>query len=255
MVAIYAAQRYRLTRTSWRGIRGGMTGSAWAFGLRAMGYNLLAAMTATLAGPWAQMRLAETRINNSYFGDAKAFLQGSASRVFVSYLLGLVIYLAVICVAGFMIWVAFDLSHVFGAMIDSARNESEAGATNTPDVIRFLSAYALFIIAFICAGIFAFCWYAAAFFRVLTEGLTFSDLTFRSTVGAGNYLRLWLGNILLVIVTFGFGLPIAVHRSLHFFADRLEIIGEIDVERLRQNTLPKPKTGEGLLETFDPGFW
>ena len=51
MVAVYAAQRYRLTRTLWRGIRGGMSGSAWTYGLRAVGYNLIAAITLGLATP------------------------------------------------------------------------------------------------------------------------------------------------------------------------------------------------------------
>ncbi len=255
MVAIYAAQRYRLTRTVWRGIRGGMTGSAWSFGLRAMGYHLLAALTASLAGPWAQMRLAEIRVNNSYFGDSKAFLQGAAGKVFGSYLIGLLIYFAIICISGIAIWTAFDLWHVFSAMAEAARTDGNIKQELAENAARFIAAYVLFILALIFASFLAFSWYAAAFFRVVADGLTFNDLTFRSTMGAGDYFRLWLGNILLLIVTAGIALPIVVHRSLRFFADRLEIIGEVDVDHLRQNTLPKPKTGEGLLETFDPGFW
>lgn len=255
MVAIYAAQRYRLTRTVWRGIRGGMTGSAWSFGLRAIVFNLLAGLTLSLAGPWARIRLAEIRINNSYFGDAKAYLNASAGKVFLSYLTGLAIYLVIVGAAGFAIWTSFDLTHVLATMLDAARTQNDSNPETLHLVGRFIAAYGLFLLVFIAAGTFAFCWYAAAFFRVVASGLTFADLSFRSTMGPGDYLRLWLGNILILLVTLGFGLPIVIHRSLRFFADRLEIIGNVDVERLRQNTLPKPRTGEGLLETFDPGFW
>ena len=249
MVAIYAAQRYRLTRTLWCGIRGGMTGSAWTFGFRAIGYNLLASLTLSLAGPWAQMRLTEIRINNSYFGDAKAYLKGSAGAVFLSYLIGLLIYLAIVVVGSVVLWFGLDLPSVFRAVFDG-----EFDAEREAMIGTFVVAYLLFLAIFLVAGVFAFCWYAAAFFRIVASGLTFSDLTFRSTMGAGDYLRLWLGNIAILVLTLGLGLPIIVHRSLRFFADRLEVFGEVDVERLQQNTLPKPKTGEGLLETFDPGF-
>ena len=39
--AFFSAQRYRLSRTQWCGIRGGMTGSSWAFGVRALLFGLL----------------------------------------------------------------------------------------------------------------------------------------------------------------------------------------------------------------------
>ena len=41
----FAAQRYRLTRSFWRGIRGGMEGSALRYGLRAFGLQVLSGIT------------------------------------------------------------------------------------------------------------------------------------------------------------------------------------------------------------------
>jgi uncharacterized membrane protein YjgN (DUF898 family) len=69
-----------------------------------------------------------------------------------------------------------------------------------------------------------------------------------------NYIGLWIGNVLWVVLTLGFGFPVAVHRTLKFFADRIELHGTLDTARLQQTTLDRPKFGEGLLEAFDPGF-
>ncbi|HVJ41428.1 MAG TPA: DUF898 family protein [Dongiaceae bacterium] len=254
MVAIYAAQRYRLTRTLWRGIRGGMTGSAWTYGFRALGYSLLVAVTAGLATPWAQMRLAEQRFNNSYFGDAKASLQASSKPVYKAFFLGFITYVVLMALLLAALYNIFDVGTLF------ARLSHPGGGQADPEQMArmawlFFAAYLCVILGAAIIGVFAFSWYAASFFKAIAAGLRFDNLTFRSAMGALDYFRFWLGNILILAVTLGIGLPIIVHRSLRFFADRLEIIGEIDIERLKQNTLPKPRTGEGLLETFDAGFW
>ncbi|HVJ33674.1 MAG TPA: YjgN family protein [Terriglobia bacterium] len=255
MVAVYAAQRYRLTRTTWRGIRGGMSGSAWAYGLRALGYNLLIALTLGLATPWVQMRLAEQRINNSYFGDAKALLEGKSASVYGGFILGFLLYVGLTAAFLAALWFGFDIPSLFAEMRDPHQGSGQSDPAQLHMVLKIFGLYFGFLIGMTFIGIFAFSWYAAAFFRALADGLSFDNLTFRSAMGASNYFWLWTGNILIYITTLGLGLPIVVHRSLRFFADRLEIIGVIDVDRLRQNTLPVPKTGEGLLETFDPGIW
>jgi len=79
-------------------------------------------------------------------------------------------------------------------------------------------------------------------------------LRFSSGVTAWNYISLWFGNLLLIVLTLGLGLPVAIHRTIRFFANRITIIGNVDVERLQQGSLDRPKLGEGLLEAFDPGI-
>jgi uncharacterized membrane protein YjgN (DUF898 family) len=255
MVAVYAAQRYRLTRTLWRGIRGGMSGSAWTYGLRAVGYSLIAAVTLGLATPWVRMRLLEQRFNNSYFGDAKASLQARSAPIYLGFLLGFLAFAILVALLAVALWVGFDLASVLPIAFRPHSPESPADPEQAHAVLTFAGAYFIFLAGVIMISVFAFSWYAAAFFKAIAAGLRFDNLTFRSVMGGWDYFRFWIGNIIILAVTFGFGFPIIVHRTLRFFADRLEIIGEIDVERLQQNTMPKPKTGEGLLETFDPGFW
>lgn len=255
MVAVYAAQRYRLTRTLWRGIRGGMSGSAWTYGLRAVGYNLIAAITLGLATPWVRMRLLEQRFNNSYFGDAKASLQARSAPIYLGFLVGFLAFAVLVALLAAALWIGFDLASTLPIAFRPHSPQSLPDPEQAHAVLTFIGAYVIFLAGIMLIGVFAFSWYAAAFFKAIAAGLRFDNLTFRSVMGGWDYFRFWIGNIIILVVTLGIGFPVIVHRTLRFFADRLEIIGEIDVERLQQNTMPKPKTGEGLLETFDPGFW
>lgn len=263
-VAQYSAQNYRLTRTLWSGIRGGMTGSAWKYGIKGFLFTILNVVTLNLAGPWTTLRLVEDRFNHSYFGNTKASLQASAKSVYGWYLLGFLFTIVGLGVLYGIYWlvinntgIAVGMEPIFQKMQDAAQAGQEADLT--PDE---RNAYFLYIVvtAFIAylgvaiVSIIAFAPYMAAMFRTIASNLQLAELRFASDVTAGRYISLWIGNVLLVVLTLGLGFPIAIHRSLRFFADRVIILGELDVARLQQTTLEHPKFGEGLLEAFDPGF-
>jgi uncharacterized membrane protein YjgN (DUF898 family) len=263
-VAQYAAQNYRLTRTLWSGIRGGMTGSAWRYGVKAFLFMLLNAITLNLAAPWTTLRLAEDRFNHSYFGNAKASLQASAGQLYLTFILGFVFtivgLIVVALVAGgvaYAIIMAFDMM----PLIEEFQRAGETGAqvelTEEQKQQLFLLGFAsvvIFYLGLALVAIMAFAPYTAALFRAIANNLQLAELRFSSQVSAWSYISLWLGNILIVLLTLGIGFPIAVHRSIRFFVDRVTIHGELDVDRLQQSSLDRPKFGEGLLEAFDPGF-
>jgi uncharacterized membrane protein YjgN (DUF898 family) len=263
-VAQYAAQNYRLTRTLWSGIRGGMTGSAWQYGIKAFLFMLLNAITFNLAAPWTTLRLAEDRFNHSYFGNAKASLQASAGQLYLTFILGFVFtivgLIVVSLIAGgvaYAIIMAFDLMPLLQEFQQA--QESGVGIEPTEEQQRqlalliFVSVF-VFYLGLALVAIIAFAPYTAALFRAIANNLQLAELRFSSEVTAWSYISLWLGNILIVVLTLGLGLPIAVHRSIRFFVDRITIHGEVDVDRLQQSSLERPKFGEGLLEAFDPGF-
>ncbi len=263
-VAQYAAQKYRLTRTLWMGIRGGMTGSAWKYGVKAFLFTLLSLVTLNLATPWVTMRLAEDRFNNSYFGNAKASLQASAKPLYVPFILGLVGVVAGAIVLGIVLGVVAYGVAMSGDMLAIMTEVIGAAERGVPpdltDEQQAKFSIFIFVIAFVfylgvaVVGLLAFAPYMAATFRTIAGNLRLADLQFSSEVTAWRYVRLWFGNILWVVLTFGIGIPVAVHRSIRFFVDRVNIHGAVDVERLQQTSLDRPKFGEGLLEAFDPGF-
>lgn len=263
-VAQYAAQNYRLTRTLWSGIRGGMTGSAWRYGVKAFLFMLLNAITLNLAAPWTTLRLAEDRFNHSYFGNAKASLQASAGQLYLTFILGFVFtivgMIVVMLIAGgvaYAIIMAFDMM----PLIEEFQRANESGVElvlteeQKGQLAFLIFAFAvIFYLGLALVAIMAFAPYTAALFRAIANNLQLAELRFSSQVSAWSYISLWFGNILIVLLTLGIGFPIAVHRSIRFFVDRVTIHGELDVDRLQQSSLDRPKFGEGLLEAFDPGF-
>ncbi len=263
-VAQYAAQNYRLTRTLWCGIRGGMTGSAWRYGVKGYLFALLSIITLNLATPWVSMRLTEDRFNNSYFGNAKASLRASAAPLYPSFVLGFVASVAGVALLfaiGYFVVVPIFYSSDLASIaieLNAAEQGGREPQLSAEQIFSFYGFVVLLMFAFylglVIVTIAAFAPYAAAQFRQIANNLTIADVRFASQVTAMNYIALWIGNVLWVVLTLGLGFPVAVHRTLKFFADRVELHGTLDTARLQQTTLDRPKFGEGLLEAFDPGF-
>jgi uncharacterized membrane protein YjgN (DUF898 family) len=261
-VARYAAQRYRLTRTLWRGIRGGMTGSAWAWGFKAMLLGVLTAITLGFAGPWAQMRLLDDRVNNSYFGDAKATMHSSSVPLYVAFLIGLVIswagMIAVIALCAAIAAASGFLSEFL--TLAGQNTDSEAARRQMDELMKqhlglLIGLGVFFYLSVIVLSIVAFAQYYVAMMREIANKLTVAELRFGTTVTIGRIIRLALVNILVYLVTFGLGLPIVIHRSLRFITDNIQVYGEIEGSQITHADLPRPRYGEGLLEAFDPGLF
>ncbi|WP_233836967.1 YjgN family protein [Paraburkholderia sp. ZP32-5] len=242
--AIFSAQRYRLSRTQWCGIRGGMTGSALGYGVRVLLYGLLCVVTLGQMTPWTSMRLAERRINAGSFGTLPFHFEGRARAVyglFVATFIGAAVLLVVL----FMVL----LKGTFAAMHTGHMPRPGAGqslATLGP----LLLFYALFIIGVTLIR----CFYAAAFARhVMGNSTLGSQLRFGSNVTAGRLLRLQLGNLAILVFTLGFGTPIVLHRLMRFAADTLQVSGHLDPQTLGQSDQAPPVTGEGMLNLLDHG--
>ena len=74
--AMYAAMRYRMSRITWRGIRGRLAGSAFAFGAISLGCLIAKFLTLGLANPWLDFIIYRYRAEHSYFGSAQARFDG-----------------------------------------------------------------------------------------------------------------------------------------------------------------------------------
>lgn len=79
---LYQAMRYRMHRTSWRGIRLGMAPGAWRYGLRFAWLVLVDICTLFLCHPVLMNELATRRLGAVRLGDQAAQFQGNAVRSF-----------------------------------------------------------------------------------------------------------------------------------------------------------------------------
>ena len=84
-VGHYAGLRYRLSRTRWRGIRCGMAGSAWRYGVSATFLIFANAITFQLLTPVVSVNLARPRIANTRFGSLPFVFAGGAGDIYGRY--------------------------------------------------------------------------------------------------------------------------------------------------------------------------
>ena len=100
-IAIYRARRYRLSRSQWRGIRGAQTGSAMKYGLSYLGYMLLTAVTLGLFWPFMSVRLAEYKLNNTWFGDRHLRFEGEGRDLFRSFFFAWLLFIPTLGLSAF----------------------------------------------------------------------------------------------------------------------------------------------------------
>jgi uncharacterized membrane protein YjgN (DUF898 family) len=74
--AIYRARRYRMTRTVWRGVRFWMTGSGWAYALRASLWGLAMIFSLGLVLPWRDAALERYKMQHTHYGDLQGSFEG-----------------------------------------------------------------------------------------------------------------------------------------------------------------------------------
>lgn len=243
--AYYSAQRYRLSRTQWCGIRGGMTGSSFKYGAYVLLYGLLCIVTLMQMVPWVSMRLAERRINASSFGSQPFHFQGRAGKLYGAFVATFVGVVALFVVLGFIFsksLMALVLQGHGGAKL---ANAAAAGA---------LGSVLLFYVLFLVGALLIQCFYIALVTRHVTGNTTLgTQLRFGSSITAVRLLGIMLSNLAIAVCTLGFGLPIIQHRVLRFTANTLEVTGTLDPQSLGQSHLAAPRTGEGMLNLLDHG--
>jgi uncharacterized membrane protein YjgN (DUF898 family) len=98
-VGLYRSERYILSRTSWRGIRGGMTSGGWAYGWLFFRLQLLRVITLGLASPYISTRLWNARMNDAMFGSAHVVAAAQWRPLFGRFVLALIASIVIYGVA------------------------------------------------------------------------------------------------------------------------------------------------------------
>jgi uncharacterized membrane protein YjgN (DUF898 family) len=91
--AMVGARRYRLSRTSWRGVRFSFRGEVLAFLKLFVGGSLLSMITLGLYYPFFDTRRHGFLMSHSYFGNQKFAFDGRGRDLFGRYLLSLLFFL------------------------------------------------------------------------------------------------------------------------------------------------------------------
>ncbi len=238
-LARYRALRYRLSRTRWRGIRGGSDDQGFGYGVSYMWKTFVGMVALGLMVPWSMTSLWNERWNRLSFGPHRFEADGQWGGVFKRYLL---FYLAPILL--------FVGSLIFAAVsggVDYAAGGEVVGAGSV-----IFAIIALLLFFYVGLGLIAVAFFAK-FYREVVGATRWNEVEFSFDASTGDWFRLLLGDVALVVLTLGIGSIFLSYRHWKFFMTHMEARGEILLDTLTQSTSRMDRHGEGLLDAFDIG--
>ena len=235
---LYRARRYQLTRTVWRGIRGGQSGEAWRYGVMMIAVGLASALTLGWAWPWAEMTLARYRMGNTTFGDARFECDARARPLYKRF--------AVLWLAG-LVFMA-GLAVAIGGTITYFEGMDDGSAEFLAVVVAFYVGGALW--ALLTIGL-PLAWYRAGFLRQLAAHTRFAGISFALEATTGSLMRLALGNWLISILSLGVLRPWTAQRVFRYACAHLRTSGEPDWQVVCQAPESRTRMGEGMAAVFD----
>jgi uncharacterized membrane protein YjgN (DUF898 family) len=281
-VAYFRALRYRLSRSYWRGIRGGSNDSGLGYGLSYVWKQIAGAIPIFLLYPWASISLWNERWSMMSFGPYRFESNADWTQLMKRYLL---FYLA-----PFLLFVMAIYAGVQQARGGGAMGMGGAAAMGGLGLLLIISLYIILPIAALM--------YYSKFFRVAVAGLRLGELEFEFKARSPDWIlfflanwAIWLLALALAAVPIGFimagssfspelferremtpaligtlalsaligaaaiGLVNALirYRSWKFFVVHMEAYGEVNLDRMSQSETEVSGHGEGLLDAFDVG--
>ena len=251
-VAIYRAQRYRLSRTRWRGIRPALPGSSWTYGFLHAAIYLLNGVTLGWSYPWGRMRLYRRMMSETEFGDRAFTCEGSAEALYPRF--ALCWFLSIPAVVLVFLFVVL-ISASAGVAADGGWLEKMAGVFGLllfPLLVLALLVLALLLFPLLVLALLPL-WavYKKKEYEHLTACTGYEGLSFSLNMTYWGFVWLYVGNALILILTLTLGRAFAQQRLFRFGCRHLEIVGDIDFEAIRQSAAERPGSGEGLADAFD----
>lgn len=282
-VALFRARRYRLSRTRWRGIRGGMAGSTGRFLWIAVLGLFVTAITAGIAAPWMRLRQTRYMTNQSSFGDRAMTFDGKAAPLIMRWVVVLacglpmvasMIYAAslkqppaagethpwaglslivsfVVLFLGFVWYSFYELRYILRhTSIGEVRFQSNVKPWKLAGfVFLFVGIFIFFISLFFVAVIAAFV--SSKIHMAANHSFDPKQLGTIITVGlcffAAYLVFLAVANILRILI-----LDKAIVRNL---VDTLSLENASALASIGRSTAPMPGSGEGMVDSFDIGVF
>ncbi|SFR82685.1 YjgN family protein [Sphingomonas jatrophae] len=237
-VGMYRSWRYILSRTAWRGIRGGMTEQGWRFGLYHFGLLMAQMFSLGFLTPWVGVRRWNRLTRDMRIGSLPLFADAHSRPIYGRFLIVWVAMIVLLVLFGVLLFATVDLP-------------TEGPPSLTQILVLIVSIYGgLAVIGFIGAMLFAR--YHAAFLHE-TYGATRlgETMRLRFDVRGREVALFYLVNFALVAFTMGLGTLLLPWRHWAFHARRIVIDGAFDPTTMRQTDLVGPGQGEGIADAFD----
>lgn len=241
---VFTAYRYMASRTTWRGIRFQLGGSATGFGFKYLGIMFLNGITLGWYAPAGERQLAESLWSELRFGNRRfRFYAAKSERegVYGAFALGWLLT--------FVPYILFIFIAIGIAVATGAGGPLPAPAAHpVPQMAMVAIIYAVMLCL---APLVLLIWapYQAAILRSITAGVGVDGASFKLDVKAIALWWLIVTNLFFLLITLGFLMPWVQARTARFLVERLSSQGEAQVDEALQ-TGRGPGSGEGLADAF-----
>jgi uncharacterized membrane protein YjgN (DUF898 family) len=251
-IATYRARRYRLARTSWRGVRGSMSGSSGEFAFLSWATSLLYPLTLGWIAPWRALYIQRFLANDTMLGDRRLDMKGSTLSLYLRF--GL-LWLATV-VIGFAAVSA--LTALLGPALAGLKTPDDWARGGPAVALKGLGVVLLAL--FVWSPISAF--YRSSLYNMTANSTALLPIAaangggtatprFQLTTTGRALIWLFVTNQLITYGSLFILRPIATARSMRYFASNLSIAGDFDPAAIRQNPNAARAEGEGLAQAFD----
>jgi uncharacterized membrane protein YjgN (DUF898 family) len=244
-IGIHRALRYRLARTRWRGIRGGLEGSSFHYAWTHFWTALLIPLTFGWIMPWRTTKLQSRLTNGMRFGNRPFQFAARSGPLYGRFALLWVGSIVLVLAASAIVGVAGYLA---------AANNPQIGATPgqpiEPSPLLIGSIMLVMVGAYILFGVMI-AWYQAATINHFAANTFYEGAKFRGNATAWSLIWLVISNLLILTFTLGLLAPVAQARSARYMVERLSIDGAVPLAEIAQRADDPMRRGEGLAQVFD----
>jgi uncharacterized membrane protein YjgN (DUF898 family) len=247
-IGIHRARRYRLSRTRWRGIRGGLSGRSRAFAWTYLWTMLLIPLTLGWILPWRAVRLQKALFSETRFGDNAFMFTGVAGPLYRRF---------------WLVWTSATVlliaaSGAIGAILAAGRARVAAGAPTPapgPAALHLSPGQTAAIVAIGLVALLIFAmiraWYSARMLNYFAAHTRLQGVGFTLRATAPSLVWLTASNYLIRVLSLGLLSAVTEARSMRYIIERLACDGAIAWDRIAQNPDALLRRGEGLAEAFN----
>lgn len=241
-VGIHRAQRYRLSRTNWRGIRGGLDGSSWSFAWIYFWTVLVVLVTLGWASPWRTTKLQGLIANDMRFGNRNFTFDGTAGPLYARFA---VLWFGGAAIAAIVSGLVMASWWLIGIDIEELQKPAPRQM-----ILFVIAIYAAMFIGLLLYGVLS-AFYRAGMMNHFAQHTHYEGLGFTGHATTGSLIWLTVSNLLITVFTLGLLAPVAQARAAGYFVSRLAIDGEAPLAAIAQGAADAAKRGEGLAQVFD----
>ncbi len=277
-LAVYLMLRYRLGRTRWHGIRFSLGGSIKKYLFLAIKRTFFNIISFGFKIPKSDIIKWSYIANHMQYGEEKFTYQGDHKKIFKTHIITVAIcFILMVVVSPTMIIMNIENiendpvisqvtvknhsskeSHITTYQEGSEGNRKITEQKSDPkELLNAFIKFALPLYSLLLLSVAVRLWYHAALWREKFRGLKLGNIRFKMELTGFDLVKLYGGNILIMIFTLSLGKPWAIQRTLTTFTNKLKIGGDLNTLYVKQTeAIKQGSVGDAFAADlgFDLGF-